>query len=359
MCVGWIMSAEGQELEIVRIGKQLEKLANSDTPNEEVAMDMLRSLQSLPMTLDVLQKSHIGISVNKLRQKFSGSDLASLAKKLIKSWRKLLPGKDAKSSPSLGNSQNDHTPSQATPTPKTKTSPPPVTYTPQNNTTSINSNTSIASPTTANGETPIEMTPSVAGPSRSDSVSSDSGIVYFSPSVDGDARIPATGDAVRDRCRELLAKAMMKGFEKVTIEEEIKFHNLAADVEDCVFGEFRDTGNKYKQRVRSRVSNLGDPKNPSLKHNVMSGTIPPSKIATMTTEEMASDAMKQLRKQLTKEAIRDSQMAMQGGTETDLLKCSKCKNRKCTYTQAQTRSADEPMTTFALCLHCGHRWKFC
>ena len=25
--------------------------------------------------------------------------------------------------------------------------------------------------------------------------------------------------------------------------------------------------------------------------------------------------------------------------------------------QAQTRSADEPMTTFAYCLTCGHRWK--
>ena len=51
---------------------------------------------------------------------------------------------------------------------------------------------------------------------------------------------------------------------------------------------------------------------------------------------MASDAMKKLRKKLTKEAIRDSQIAMQGGTETDLLKCSKCGSRKCTYTQVYT-----------------------
>ena len=30
----------------------------------------------------------------------------------------------------------------------------------------------------------------------------------------------------------------------------------------------------------------------------------------------------------------------------------------CIHTlQAQTRSADEPMTTFALCNDCGHRWK--
>ena len=27
------------------------------------------------------------------------------------------------------------------------------------------------------------------------------------------------------------------------------------------------------------------------------------------------------------------------------------------YIQLQTRSADEPMTTFVLCLECGNRWK--
>ena len=57
------------------------------------------------------------------------------------------------------------------------------------------------------------ITSSVAGPSRSDSVSSDSGVVYFDPSIPGEARVPVTGDAVRDRCRGLLAKSMMKGFE--------------------------------------------------------------------------------------------------------------------------------------------------
>lgn len=43
---------------------------------------------------------------------------------------------------------------------------------------------------------------------------------------------------------------------------------------------------------------------------------------------------------------------------TDLYKCSKCKERKCTVMQAQTRSADEPMTTFVTCQNCYHSWKF-
>jgi DNA-directed RNA polymerase subunit M/transcription elongation factor TFIIS len=39
--------------------------------------------------------------------------------------------------------------------------------------------------------------------------------------------------------------------------------------------------------------------------------------------------------------------------------CSSCKRKtKCDYYQLQTRSADEPMTTFVTCLECGKRWKF-
>ena len=38
------------------------------------------------------QKSHVGMSVNKLRKKCGGTELSTVAKKLIKSWKKLLPG---------------------------------------------------------------------------------------------------------------------------------------------------------------------------------------------------------------------------------------------------------------------------
>lgn len=42
---------------------------------------------------------------------------------------------------------------------------------------------------------------------------------------------------------------------------------------------------------------------------------------------------------------------------TDMFKCSRCKERKCTYVQVQTRSADEPMTNFITCINCGKQWK--
>ena len=42
---------------------------------------------------------------------------------------------------------------------------------------------------------------------------------------------------------------------------------------------------------------------------------------------------------------------------TDQFKCGRCKKRKCSYFEMQTRSADEPMTIFVTCINCGKRWK--
>jgi DNA-directed RNA polymerase subunit M/transcription elongation factor TFIIS len=40
-----------------------------------------------------------------------------------------------------------------------------------------------------------------------------------------------------------------------------------------------------------------------------------------------------------------------------MFKCRKCKSKKTTYYQMQTRSADEPMTTYVTCKSCGLKWK--
>lgn len=134
---------------------------------------------------------------------------------------------------------------------------------------------------------------------------------------------------------------------------------LAEELEEAIYQEFKNTDMRYKNRVRSRIANLKDVKNPTLRTNFRIGAISASRLATMTAEEMANDEIKQLRERFKKEAINDAQLATVQGTKTDLLKCGKCKKRNCTYNQVQTRSADEPMTTFVLCIECGNRWKFC
>jgi DNA-directed RNA polymerase subunit M/transcription elongation factor TFIIS len=41
-----------------------------------------------------------------------------------------------------------------------------------------------------------------------------------------------------------------------------------------------------------------------------------------------------------------------------LHKCGKCKSWETSYTEKQTRSADEPTTKFVTCHNCDNRWKY-
>lgn len=60
--------------------------------------------------------------------------------------------------------------------------------------------------------------------------------------------------------------------------------SMAEKIEEAIFQEFRNTDAGYKNRLRSRVYNLKDSKNPQLRENVLRGVIAPKKLATMTSE---------------------------------------------------------------------------
>jgi transcription elongation factor S-II len=108
----------------------------------------------------------------------------------------------------------------------------------------------------------------------------------------------------------------------------------------------------YLDRIRTVYINL---KNSKLKDLVETKQIKPHKIAFMTHQEMQPDKWNDL---IQEKKIRDeNKYEPKVEASTDNFKCWKCKSKKCTYYQLQTRSADEPMTTFVNCLDCGNRWK--
>lgn len=295
----------GVEDDVMRIQKKLNKMTSGDGTGQEQALDLLKELQSLAVNLDILTKTRIGMTVNALRKSSKDEEVISLSKTLIKNWKKFLSG---------GNTPTGGKDSASSSKPKAK--------------------------------------------EKDDKPKEDR-------EKDRDKKLPSsfppassnTTDAVRLKCREMLVGALrIDGDDQegcASVEE------LAEELEEAIFQEFRNTDMRYKNRVRSRIANLKDTKNPTLRLNFLAGVIQASRLATMTAEEMASDEMKKMRDKFKKEAINDAQLATVQGTKTDLLKCGKCKKRNCTYNQIQTRSADEPMTTFVLCNACGHRWKFC
>jgi transcription elongation factor S-II len=108
----------------------------------------------------------------------------------------------------------------------------------------------------------------------------------------------------------------------------------------------------YIDRLRSVYINL---KNPSVAELVVQQKIPAKDFAFMTHQEICPEKWKKL---IEDKKVRDKQKYEPNiEASTDNFTCNKCKSKKCTYYQLQTRSADEPMTTFVTCLECGKRWK--
>lgn len=287
------------------------------------------------------------MTVNELRKSSKDDEVIALSKSLIKNWKRLLPVINAHGSKDGGHSQHN----------KAAGGSGKVSSSSHSHSNKDQSNKVVSQATAL----PAPSAATAATSSSKNKKKSEEKQFAFSKDDRKPTQTcfpPSTGlnDAVRLKCREMLGKALKVG---EVPEGWPDPEEMAVELEEAIFAEFRNTDMKYKNRVRSRVANLKDPKNPTLRGNFMCGAITAQQLAKMTPEEMASDEMKKLREKFVKEAINDAQLATVQGTKTDLLKCGKCKKRNCTYNQLQTRSSDEPMTTFVMCNECGHRWKFC
>jgi len=119
------------------------------------------------------------------------------------------------------------------------------------------------------------------------------------------------------------------------------------------------TSSQYKTKFQQLHFNLKDAKNPDLRRKVVLGIIDADALLQLAPEELASDAKREENQRIRDKKLFDSAPSQAKKATTDQFQCGKCRQRKCTYYQMQTRSADEPMTTFVSCLNCGNRWKFC
>lgn len=85
---------------------------------------------------------------------------------------------------------------------------------------------------------------------------------------------------------------------------------------------------------------------------------------TMTPEEFANTTEMDRHPErwldlINQVAERDKALYSKKKTANTQMYCSGCKTKtNCDYYQMQTRSADEPMTTFVTCLECDKQWKF-
>jgi transcription elongation factor S-II len=108
----------------------------------------------------------------------------------------------------------------------------------------------------------------------------------------------------------------------------------------------------YIDRMRSIYINL---KNEDFKTQIKTGEITPIQLSSMTHQEMNPVRWKEyIERKIKKD---NSKLNTNIEASTDMFTCKKCKSKRCTYYELQTRSADEPMTIFVTCLDCGKNFK--
>ncbi|ATY58774.1 DNA excision repair Rad2 [Cordyceps militaris] len=299
-----------RELEM-RIKALTKSVAANEAPENALRLLDLLKKDAAP-TEEMLRATRAGVFVGKLRSN-ANKEIARSAAELVNKWKKLVE-------------QEKYTKMQ-----KSKLGSPA-------------SGTAASPPTTTTSATatPAGANKKFAGDPETRK--------YDADGVD----TKRTDSTVRNSCIGLIYNGL--AFRSTASESDVLAKAVA--VEAAAFAHFKGEGADYKKKIRSLFTNLKNKSNRALGVSVMGSEIPPERFVAMTDDDLKSDDQRKKEIELEKENMKKAQVPMAEKSISDSLECGKCKQKKVSYTQAQTRSADEPMTTFCECMNCGNRWKF-
>ena len=259
---------------------------------EHQALNLLKALRDLPLNRNILTRTNITVTVNAIRAKSTDDTVIRLVDDLTTSWKKFNAGSSS--------GKENTTPSEK-----------------------------------------LSIDEKDLGTS--------SHIKSAAPNFSS-----RTADCVRQKSREMLCAAIKGDGTSVDGADDPQY--LAQVLEECIHKECKIADKKYTNKIRSKIFNLRDVRNPQLRLNFLRGKISPQRMADMTSMEMASEELKAMRNKLTKDTINEAQSGTIEGAKTDTLKCEKCDKRDCTYNYVPKISTDEPITKIVQCNECGYRW---
>jgi len=285
--------------------KALNKAVGTNEPTTTIVQMLENLKQDAAPTEEQLRSTKAGHIVGKLRSN-ANKDIARVASEIVSKWKRNVDAAKSKAKKEQG----------ASPTPKSAASPAPAP-------------SSYSQPYTGD----IEKRH------------------FTTDKVD----INRTGNTTRDKSIGLLYNGLAYR-SKESIEAVMK---RAVEVEHAAYKQFKsEQSQSYRTKMRNLFTSLKRKDNGALRRRVLSGELAADKFVSLSEKELASEEQRAKDEQLEKENMLKAQVPMAEKSISDALKCGKCGQKKVSYSQAQTRSADEPMTTFCECTVCGNRWKF-
>eukprot|EP00047_Mylnosiga_fluctuans_P019288 m.80886 g.80886 ORF g.80886 m.80886 type:complete len:300 (+) comp8064_c0_seq1:706-1605(+) len=294
---------------VLALKKQIESILKENSQDDNQLLLVIRKLGEEKIDKDLLQSTKIGMVVNSARKSSKNPDVQTAAKELIAKWMAIA---------------DKGTPAKPA-TPAAPSAPAPVKK--QNSTASSASNT----------------------PSRRPSESG--GVV-----------------STREACLDTLATAMKQFAKK---EDDVT--TLARATEELLYSKYLGEADPdeaavnpslapklkmYRDHVRRVCSVFRNAGATEFRAKLFSHELTVEEFVNIKPEELMTEDQRTAKMKALKELMDERRLTTSKGTFTRSLQCGKCKAFNAEYTQAQTRSADEPMTTFVFCLSCGNRWKF-
>ncbi|RCK56635.1 Transcription elongation factor S-II [Candida viswanathii] len=276
-------------------------------------------------TEKLLRETKVGVSVNKYRS-HDNTEINTLVKKMIRNWRDAVQAE-------------------------------------KNNKKKLAAASSTSSVSSANGSPSSSHATGNNGTSASSPSTSAAATTATTKSVHKGVRNPRT-DGVNtqlyeDDTRNASISALYTSLAVERDDSPQHILRIATDIESEVFkSQYLKVDDSYRNKLRSFTMNLRNKKNPELRERILSKQITAAAFIKMTPNEMAPEALKKEIEKLHKQNLFDAQGATEKRAVTDRFTCGKCKHKRVSYYQMQTRSADEPLTTFCTCENCGNRWKF-
>lgn len=318
--------------------------------NAEETLQILKTLSGKNMTLEALKATQIGVMVGKLR-KSENSEICTLSKQLVDKWKDLVPTSSTPLKKSSEAIKSEKKPSPTTPLKNSESAIKSETSTPIKSEVPIKSETPIKTEGGASSSVKTEATPDKKR--RLEDSTESLTKKKPTPSPASSSSSSSSSNDPRAKGRSLLQESLGTPQEGEGDPEEI-----GALIEDEVFKLAKGVNNEYRTKIRSLTFNLKTEKSDKLRRDVLGGVIVPAVLARLSPQELASPEAQAERARIAAYHLEAATLTAPQAT-TDMFQCSKCKSRACTYYQLQTRSADEPMTTFVSCTVCKNRWKFC
>lgn len=286
--------------------------------NEEIVLRILRILnKELVATEKLLRETKVGVIVNQFK-KSPNDEISKLVKKMISTW------KDAISKEK-----------------KRRAAPAAVQPGLESNSSSVHATNQAVSTNVKTDESSVTEKFKTKGlrSAKNDGINTT---IYH------------------DRLRDMVIKAYYDALAKESEHPPQSILAVAIDIEKQMYklNPTFENEKAYKDKYRVIYSNIISKNNPDLKHKINNGDISTEYLVSCDPKKLAPEHLKKKLEEIAKQNLFNAQGAKLERSVTDRFQCGKCKEKKVSYYQLQTRSADEPLTTFCTCEVCGNRWKF-